>query len=96
MFFPHHPIARRILVNATIIWIGLRFYALMAGWGLRTSLPLAGWIVILTTGLAVFDVRRRSRFLLLENLGVSWLPVGVLAALPPSVFEACWFLAGQI
>ena len=96
MFFPHHTIARRILVNATLIWLGLRFVALVLGWGVRTSLPLAGWIVLLTTGLAVFDVRCRSRFLLLENLGVSCRPVVVLSVLPPGVFEALWLLAGQI
>ena len=96
MFFPHYTIARRILVNATIIWLGMRFTALVLGWGLGTSLPKAGWIVLLTTGLAVFDVRRRSRFLLLENLGVSWRPVAVLAVLPPSVCETCWLLAGQL
>ena len=95
MFFPHHTIARRILVNATLIWLGLRFVALVVGWGFSTSPLLAGWIVLLTTGLAVFDVRRRSRHLLLENLGVSWLPVGVLAAFPPVSFELIWLLVSR-
>ena len=94
MFFPHHSIARRILVNATLIWLGLRCAAAVLGWGLTTSWQLAGYIVLLTTGLAVFDVRRRSRHLLLENLGVSWMPVGVLAAIPPVVVESVWLLLG--
>lgn len=95
MFFPHHTIARRILVNATLIWLGLRLAAGVLGWGLSSSLPLAGWIVLLTTGIAVLDMRRRSYFLLISNLGVSWLPVCLLAALPPGVFELIWLLAGS-
>ena len=65
---------------------------MVVGWGLRTSMPLAVSIVFLTVGLALFDVRRRSRHLLLENLGVSGLPVGVLAACPAVLFESIWIL----
>ena len=79
-----------MLVNAVLIWLGVRFAAMMVGWGMRTSVPLAVSIVLLTAGLAVFDVRRRSRHLLLENLGVSGIPVGVLAAFPPVIFESLW------
>ncbi len=96
MFFPHHTIARRIPVNATFIWLGLRFAAAMVGWGISASPLLAGWIVLLTAALAVFDARRRSRLVLLENLGVSWRPVLVLAILPPGIFETCWLLAARI
>ena len=92
MFFPHFPISRRILVNTVLIWLGMRFAAASVGWGVRTSVPLAVSIVLLTTGLAVFDARRRSRNLLLENLGVSWMAVGVLAAFPPLLFETIWLL----
>ena len=96
MFFPHHTIARRILVNATVIWFGLRFAAAAVGWGVSASPVLAGWIVLLTVALAVFDARRRSRILLLGNLGISRRPVLVLAVLPPVIFETCWLLAAQI
>ena len=99
MFFPHHTIARRILVNATLIWLGwlgLRFVAALAGWGVSASPLLSGYIVLLTAALAVFDARRRGRLLLLESLGISWRPVLVLAVLPPAIFEFCWLLAAQI
>ena len=92
MVFPYCPIARGILVNATLIWMGMRFAAAAMGWGLRTSLPLGVFIVLLTTGLAVFDVRKRMRYVLIENLGVRGLPVGLLAAFPPVVFESLWLV----
>ena len=95
MFLPHRSIARRILVNAFLVWLGLRFVAMVVGWELRTSLPLALFIVFLTTGLAVFDARRRSRRLLLENLGISVFPIGIVAALPPIVFESVWLLVNR-
>lgn len=95
MLFPHHLIARRILVNAILIWLGWRFLAMAVGWELRTSLTLALFIVFLTTGLAVFDARRRSRRLLIENLGISDISVGILAALPPIVFESVWLLVNR-
>jgi hypothetical protein len=88
--FPHYAIARNIVVNAVVIWLGLRFGAMVVGWGLATSIPLAVFIVVLTSALTLFNVRRRSRHLLLENLGVSRLPVGVIAAFPPLVFESVW------
>ena len=96
MFFPHHTIARRILVNATLIWLGLRFAAALVGWGVSASPLLAGWVVLLTAAFGVFDARRRSRLLLLENLGISWRPILVLAVLPPVIFETCWLLAARV
>lgn len=96
MFFPHHTITRRILVNATLIWLGLRFVAAFLGWGFSASPLLSGYIVLLTAALAVFDARRRGRLLLLENLGISWRPILVLAVLPPVIFETCWLLAARL
>jgi len=91
MFFPHRSISRVILVNSTLIWLswlGLRLLALLAGFGFNTDLLSSLWIVVLTTGLAVFDVRRRSRHVMLENLGVSGVSVGVVAACPPILLES--------
>ena len=91
MFFPHRSISRGILVNATLIWLGwlgLRLLALLAGFGFNTTLLSSLWIMVLTTGLAIFDVRRRSRHLMIENLGVSGVSVGVVAACPPVLLES--------
>ena len=96
MFFPHYRIARRLLVNATLIWLGLRFGAAVVGWGVSTSPLLAGWVVLLTAAFGVFDARRRSRLLLLENLGISWRPILLLAVLPAVIFETCWLLAARV
>ena len=92
MPFPYLPISRHIIVNAVLIWLGLRFYAAAAGWGLYTSISLAVVMVVLITGLGVFDARLRTRRLLLENLGISRTQVALLAGLPPVVFESLWLL----
>ena len=94
MPFLHHSFARRILLNSLIIWVGLRLATIVVGWGLRTSFLLAIVLVSMTAVLAVFDARRRSRNLLLENLGVSWVPVALWAAFPPIALESCWLLFG--
>ena len=93
MFFPHRSISRVILVNATLIWLGslgLRLLAQLAGFVYNPDLLSSLWIVVLTTGLAVFDVRRRSGHVMIENLGVSGVSVGVVAACPPILLESIW------
>ena len=95
MFFPHFSIARRILVNTMFIWLGLRFAIAFTPWGLNTTIPFAAYMVLLTTGLAVFDARRRGRRVWLGNIGVSGIPIGILAACPPVVFESIWLLVSR-
>ena len=88
MVFPYRPLAWRIVGNAAVIWLGLRFGTGFIGWGLNATVPSAAYMIILTTGLTVLDTRRRSRYLLFENMGVRTLPIGVLAACPPILFES--------
>jgi len=92
MFFPFRPIALRIVVNAALIWLGLRFAIAFTPWGLNATIPFAAYMILLTTGLTVFDARRRSRYVLIENLGISTIPVSTLAACPPLLFETIWLI----
>ena len=92
MPFPYRPISRSIILNAVLIWLGLRFVATMVGWGLNTSVPLAIVVVVLSTTLGMSDARRRNRRLLLENLGISRAQVTLLAGSPPALFELFWLL----
>jgi hypothetical protein len=91
---PYRPIARHIILSAVVIWLGLRFCAAAAGWGLNTSISLAIVMVVLSTALSVSDARLRNRRLLLENLGISRAQVALLAGIPPVVFESLWLLWG--
>ena len=93
--FPAWTLTRRIITNATLIWLGLRLGAVFVGVS-GTGVLLACGFVAAATGLAIFDIRRRSRHTLLENLGLSGLAVGVVAMIPAVVFESALLMVARL
>lgn len=92
----HPRFAGRILVNAGLIWIGIRFGAMLVGVGLSADLPAVGAIVLLSATLVLLDLRRRQENAFLENLGVSRATVVLLALLSPVVGEGLCAVAGWL
>lgn len=93
--FPAWTLSRRIIVNATLIWVGLRFGAAIIGVQ-ETGVLLACGFVAVTSVLAIFDIRRRSRHTLLENLGLSGLAVGMVAVAPAVALETALLLVARL
>ncbi len=88
--FPIWAISRNILINSALIWMGLRLSTSVVGVTGTNALLACGYVVA-TVLLSYFDTRRRTRHLLLENLGISRVAVGSIASIPPVVFEALLF-----
>lgn len=87
MLIPYSPFTMRIVAKATTIWLAIRVGMLLAGVGPSVGVAMAGGITLLAAGLTVFDVRRRSEHVFLENLGVSWLVLAAMSTLVPAAFE---------
>ncbi len=88
---PHWQLTWRILLNTVLIWLGLRFAA--AGVSVRESGLIYGSAFVMVTVLfAVSEGRRRFRYMLIENLGVSGTVVGLVSMVSPMIGETILFL----
>lgn len=60
---------------AALLWLMIVPVWLMAGWKVKHPLPmaLAGWAVLISTGLAMLDLRAASPWMLLFVMGLVWV-----------------------
>lgn len=88
MVLPNFRFARAILVRSFTVCVAIRIaVAFIRGPAWPLILPEATFLVVLTVGLVLFDLRRTGEELFLANLGVAPATLALLAAGPPLVFE---------
>ena len=96
--FPTIPparVTRRIIVNAVILWLGLR--AMLAVFRLFVPAPRVAVLIVVVVGLLLrLDIKRGHEDILLGNLGVSWLGIWTVAAGPVALLEVVAGLVGRI
>ena len=85
---PNLRFTRAILVRSFTVCLAIRIaMAFIRGPAWALIFPEATFLVVLTVGLVLFDLRRTGEELFLANLGVAPATLALLAAGLPLAFE---------
>jgi hypothetical protein len=98
------PFGLALLRRAAVLWLVIRLAILVVGTLAQApvrelvfpALGAAGFLVLLTAWLTMFDARRRGEILFLADLGVPTGAVLAAALVPPLLSEAVMRLAGLL
>jgi len=93
--FPPARIVRRVVVNAVILWLGLR--AMLAALGLFLPTTRVALLIVIIVGLLLrLDIKRGHEDILLRNLGVSGLGLWTMAVGPVLLLELVTGVVGRL
>jgi hypothetical protein len=89
---PPRLIVRAYLVRAAAVWLTTRLVVSVVfafGGENPFTIPVTGlfWLVVFSTALTLFDVRRRHERILIGNLAISPAFIATLATIPAAAGE---------